>query len=153
MNNAINVYNTKFDKDRLIGLVKEASYDYGDGNAIDSLEKAAAVIRFLFDADNLPEERFWLIALNGARKVAGAFEVSHGTLMSSIVHPREIFSRAILCGAASIIVAHNHPSGSLDISPQDRTVTNRIRESGAILGIPLDDHIIVAAGGGFASAM
>lgn len=152
MYNAINIYNTRFDKDRLITLVKEASYDYGDRCVIDSPEKAADIIRHLFDADKLPEERFWLLALDGARKVAGAFEVSHGTLMSSLVHPREVFSRAILCGAASIIIAHNHPSGMLDISEQDREVTNRLRLSGEVLGIRLDDHIIVAAGGDFVSA-
>jgi len=152
MYNAINIFNTRFDKNRLIILVKEASFDYGDRCVIDSPEKAAAIVTDLFDADKLPEERLWLIALDGRRKISGAFEVSHGTLMASLVHPREIFSRAILCGAASIILAHNHPSGSLDISEQDREVTKRIRESGDLLGIRLDDHVIVAAGGDFVSA-
>jgi len=72
--------------------------------------------------------------------------VSHGTLVSSIVHPREIFSRAILAGAASIIIAHNHPSGCLDISEQDKEVTVRVKSAGALLGIALDDHVIVGGG-------
>jgi len=66
--------------------------------------------------------------------------------MSSLVHPREVFQRAILSGAASIIIAHNHPSGNLQISEQDREVTRRIRKAGDLLGIRLDDHIIVGNG-------
>jgi len=153
MYNAINVFNTRFDKDRLIMLVKEASFDYGNRCVVDSPSTAAAIIVDLFDADKLPEERLWLLALDGGRKISGAFEVSHGTLTSSLVHPREVFSRAILCGAASIILAHNHPSGMLDISEQDREVTKRIRQAGELLGIRLDDHIIVAAGGDYVSAL
>jgi DNA repair protein RadC len=88
-----------------------------------------------------------LLALDGGRKVSGAFEVSRGTLTSSLVHPREIFQRAILAGAASIIIAHNHPSGALTISEQDRDVTRRIEDVGELIGIPLDDHLIVAESG------
>jgi len=155
MNNTINVYNTRFDDDRLITLVKEASHDYGEEGKgiIDSPEKAAEVVISLFEADRLPEERLWLLALDGQRKIAGAFEVSHGTLLSSIVHPREIFSRAILCGSASIILLHNHPSGRLDISEKDNEVTRRIKLAGELMGIRLDDHIIIAAGGEFVSAL
>ena len=59
----------------------------------------------------------------------------------------EVFSRAILAGAASIIIAHNHPSGTLAVSKSDREVTRRIRQAGDIIGIRLDDHVIVADGG------
>jgi len=67
------------------------------------------------------------------------------------VHPREVFSFAIEDRAASIIVAHNHPSGFIDISESDREVTRRLREAGDIIGIRLDDHIVVA-GDDYASA-
>ena len=106
----------------------------------------------VFEASKLTEERLWLIALNGARKVAGLFEVSRGTLMSSLVHPREVFQRAILAGAASIIIVHNHPSGTLNISEEDREVTRTIKAAGELLGIGLDDHLIIADGT-FISAM
>ena len=81
------------------------------------------------------------------------YEVNNGqdTLMSSLVHPREVFALAIEDRAASIIIAHNHPSGMLDISEQDREVTRRIRQAGDIIGIRLDDHIIIA-GEDFVSA-
>jgi DNA repair protein RadC len=64
--------------------------------------------------------------------------------MSSLVHPREVFSLAIEDRAASIIIGHNHPSGLLEVSAQDREVTRRLRKAGDIVGIRLDDHIIVA---------
>ena len=90
------------------------------------------------------QEHFVLLTLDGARRLINKHTVTVGTLMSCPVHPREIFSLAIEDRAASIIVAHNHPSMLLDISESDREVTRRIRESGDLIGIRLDDHIIVA---------
>jgi len=143
----INRYGLKFNDERIGQLVKEETYAYDmDSCVIDSPEKAAALIEYVFDGSNLTQEYFWLIALNGARRVAAVFTVTIGTLMSSLVHPREVFSRAILAGAASIIVGHNHPSGMLDISDDDREVTKRLKLAGELLGIRLDDHIIVADG-------
>ncbi|MBB1579936.1 JAB domain-containing protein, partial [Candidatus Saccharibacteria bacterium] len=66
-----------------------------------------------------------------------------GTLTASLVHPREVFADAIADRAASIIVAHNHPSGSLEVSQADEDVTSRLAEAGKLLGITLNDHIIV----------
>lgn len=70
--------------------------------------------------------------------------ISIGTLSTSLVHPREVFEPAIVLHAASIIVAHNHPSGNVEPSLEDREVTSRLVESGCILGIGLTDHIIVS---------
>ena len=149
----ITKYAMKMDEDRINCLVKEKSINYDVTlGYIDSPEKAADLINKVFDAVNLSEEFFWLITLNGARKVSGVFEVSHGTINGAPVHPREIFARAMLAGAASIIVAHNHPSGNTSISEQDREVSRRLREAGDLLGIRLDDHIIVA-GTDYVSAM
>ena len=143
----INTFGIRFNSDRIGELVKENTFAYSTNETvIDSPEKAAKIIESLWDASNLAQEHFWLLALDGGRKVAGAFTVTVGTLMSSLVHPRECFQRAILAGAASIIVAHNHPSGSLDISEQDREVTRRLRQAGDLLGIRLDDHVIIADG-------
>jgi len=148
----INTFSIRYDDNRIGQLVKEETFAYDlDRCKIDSPEKVAELIELVFDGSKLAQEHFWLIALNGARNVAGVFTVSIGTLMASLVHPREVFSRAILAGAASIIIAHNHPSGSLEISENDREVTRRISQAGEVLGIRLDDHIIVADGG-FVSA-
>jgi DNA repair protein radC len=69
--------------------------------------------------------------------------VTIGTLTASLVHPREVFADAIVDRAASIIVAHNHPSGSLEASQADKDVTSRLAAAGKLLGITLNDHIIV----------
>ena len=132
------------DNDRRSILVKESSHDYSVSNLADSPERAAALFNAVFDCSNRPEEHFWMMTLDGARRVSGMFEVTVGTLMSSLVHPREIFIRAIAMHAASIIVCHNHPSGMLDVSEQDREVTKRLRQAGELLGVRLDDHIIIA---------
>ena len=108
---------------------------------IDSPEKAA---QQLSNIRNKKQEHFVLLTLDGARRLINNRVVTIGTLLSSLVHPREVFSLAIEDRAASIIIAHNHPSGLLDISEQDREVTRRIRQAGDIIGIRLDDHIIVA---------
>ena len=114
---------------------------------IDSPESAAGQLEFI---RNKKQEYFVLLTLDGARRLIKTRIITIGTLMSSLVHPREVFSPAIEDRAASIIIAHNHPSGMLDISEQDRDVTKRIRQAGELLGIKLDDHIIVA-GEGFVS--
>jgi len=115
---------------------------------IDSPEKAAEQ---LLNIRNKKQEYFVLLTLDGARRLINNRIVTIGTLMSSLVHPREVFSLAIEDRAASIIIAHNHPSGMLDISEQDREVTRRIKQAGDIIGIRLDDHIIIA-GDDFVSA-
>ena len=70
-----------------------------------------------------------------------------GTLTASLVHPREVFADAITDRAASIIIAHNHPSGNLEASEADKQVTHRIRKAGEILGIELIDHLIITKNG------
>jgi len=116
---------------------------------IDSPEKAAQQLDYI---RNKKQEYFVVLTLDGGRRLIQNRTITIGTLMSSLVHPREVFSPAIEDRAASIIIAHNHPSGMLDISEQDREVTRRIKLAGELLGIHLDDHIIIA-GDDFTSAM
>ena len=72
-------------------------------------------------------------------------KISEGILNSSLVHPREVFQRAILEPAASIILLHNHPSGNPEPSSEDLLVTRQLVEAGKIIGIPVQDHIILTA--------
>ena len=88
------------------------------------------------------KEHFYIIALN-SRNYSIA-EVSVGSLNASIVHPREVFAEAIKNKAASVVFAHNHPSGDPEPSEDDLLLTKKLVESGKILGIEVDDHIIVA---------
>jgi DNA repair protein RadC len=116
---------------------------------IDTSEKAAELLDFI---RNKKQEHFVVMTLDGARRLIRKRVVGIGTLLNSLVHPREIFSPAIEDRAATVIIAHNHPSGSLEISDFDREITRNIRQAGEILGIRLDDHIIVG-GDGYVSAM
>ncbi|MFA6608510.1 MAG: DNA repair protein RadC [Candidatus Paceibacterota bacterium] len=73
--------------------------------------------------------------------------ISIGTLNNSLVHPREVFEPAIKLSAASVIIAHNHPSGSLEPSKEDKKVTERLKQSGELLGIEIIDHVILSKSG------
>jgi len=88
------------------------------------------------------KEHFYIIALNSRNHSIA--EVSIGSLNASIVHPREVFAEAIKNKAASVIIAHNHPSGDPEPSDDDLVLTRKLVGSGKILGIEVIDHIIVA---------
>lgn len=107
---------------------------------IDSPEKAVAQLANIRDKK---QEYFVCLTLDGANRLIAKRIITIGTLTSSLVHPREVFADAITDRAASIIVAHNHPSGSLEPSRADMDVTDRLREAGDLLGVKLIDHIVV----------
>ena len=88
-------------------------------------------------------EHFAALYLNTAHEVIGFAIVSTGTANTTLVHPREVFQRAVLLGAMALIVAHNHPSGGERPSEEDSRVTKVLKEAGEVLGIRLLDHIIV----------
>jgi len=93
------------------------------------------------------QEHFICISMTGAGEVIASRVVTIGILNHSLVHPREVFAEAITDRAASVICVHNHPSGSLDASPQDIAITRQLAEAGALLGIQLLDHVIVTKTG------
>jgi DNA repair protein RadC len=104
---------------------------------------AITFLRSIFPDNS--REHFLAIYLDGNHQIVCFSVISTGTANSSLVHPREVFQRAILAGAISIIVAHNHPSGSLTPSGADHTTTSRIKDAGEILGIKLLDSLIITA--------
>ena len=110
---------------------------------IDSPEKA---VEQFADIRTKQQAYFVCLTLDGANRLIAKRIVSIGTLTSSLVHPREVYSDAITDRAASVIVAHNHPSGNSEPSQADRDVTERLREAGELLGISLLDHIIITKG-------
>lgn len=91
----------------------------------------------------LKKEMFKAILLDTKNQVIKIVEVSVGSLNSSIVHPREVFSEAIKCGCNSIIFVHNHPSGDPTPSTEDIQTTQRLESAGNILGIKVLDHIVL----------
>ncbi|MEW6358490.1 MAG: JAB domain-containing protein [Planctomycetota bacterium] len=89
------------------------------------------------------KEHFWTVGLTNAHHVKYVELVSLGTLNQSLVHPREVFRMAIAEGVASIILGHNHPSGNVEPSPEDCTITRRLADCGELLGIKVLDHVII----------
>ena len=111
-----------------------------DKPIIDSPEKA---VEQLADIREKKQEYFVCLTLDGANRLIAKRIITIGTLTCSLVHPREVFADAITDRAASIIVAHNHPSGNLEASNADRQVTERLADVGELIGIALLDHIII----------
>ena len=111
-----------------------------DQPIINTTAKAAAQLQ---DIRDKKQEYFVSLTLDGANRLIAKRTITIGILTASLVHPREVFADAITDRAASIIVAHNHPSGDLEPSQADNAVTDRLIESGELLGIQLLDHLIV----------
>lgn len=112
--------------------------------------------RIRFPADGVPwfaklvnrkTETFAVLTLNGAHEAIRMREVSRGLVNRSLVHPREVFEGAIRDRAVAVIVAHNHPSGNVEPSPEDRDVVQRLYKAGQTLGILVLDSLIVGARG------
>ncbi len=89
------------------------------------------------------KEHFYCVLLNSKNAVIGYDLITVGTLNESLIHPREVFKKAIKESACSIALVHNHPSGDPTPSEEDREVTRKIRETGKIIGIELIDHVII----------
>ncbi len=102
------------------------------------------LVRHLADR---PQETFTTLTMNGAHEVIRLRIISVGLVNRTVVHPREVFVGAIKDRAAALIACHNHPSGNLDPSREDREVTHRLYQAGETIGIPLLDHIIFSSRG------
>jgi DNA repair protein RadC len=109
-----------------------------------SHEVAQVFLDLLLLEDEIDQEKehFYVMHLDTRSRINLVELVSVGTLTGSLVHPRETFRRAVMQGSASIIVAHNHPSGEVDPSKDDTNVTRLLFEAGQILGITFLDHLI-----------
>ncbi|MFN0293358.1 RadC family protein [Pedobacter helvus] len=95
------------------------------------------------DLADLPHEEFWLLLLNRANIVIGKHFVSKGGQAGTVVDPKMIFKIALEHGAASVVLAHNHPSGSLKPSTADVSITKKLMELGKMMEIAVHDHLIV----------
>ena len=89
------------------------------------------------------EEYVYLICFDTKSHPLGLFEISHGTVNSAVLSPREIYMKALLCGAANIVMVHNHPSGDPMPSKADMEFTDRLIAASKLLGVELLDHIVI----------
>ena len=130
-----------------VSLIKEQAIPYAKSSLILTPQDVYELVtEYLQGTDR---EHFIAVFLDSRSAVIGINTVSIGTLTESLVHSREVFKGAILANAASVIVAHNHPTGDHHPSEADMSVTTKLKEAGRILGIPIEDHVIVAEAGYF----
>ena len=134
------------DARRFAGLLELARRAMGPSPGLE-LSRPEDVVPLLHDWRSARREHFVGFYLNARNQLLARDLVSVGSLSASIVHPREVFEPAIARGAAGVIVAHNHPSGDPEPSPEDVAVTRRLADAGTLLGIELLDHIVVAERG------
>lgn len=129
-------------------MVRESSLLYPQRRIKMAKDAVGLFLTFLQESDR---EQFFLLCLSTKNEPTAIHTVSVGSLDASIVHPREVFKTAILANSASVIVAHNHPSGDPTPSQPDLEVTKRLQEAGELLGITVLDHIIVGTEGAYVS--
>lgn len=133
-----------------IEMVKETSYNYESGilteDAISNTEKAFCSFEKVFRLSNQAEEVVALLVANSKLNIIGAFEVSRGSINSSIFSPPEILKRVLLCNGNRFYLAHNHPSGDVTPSSSDITSTKGMNEAANLLKLDLVDHLIIGDG-------
>jgi DNA repair protein RadC len=136
-------------------ILREATVSYAGkrieaSRSVKHAADAVAIFREWGIADRV-QECFGVMFLTTRHQCVGVQMVAMGTLSEVSVHPRELFRGAILAGAAAVLMVHNHPSGDPSPSADDLAITRRMKECGDLLGIPVLDHVIVTAGGGYVS--
>ncbi|HBI17486.1 MAG TPA: hypothetical protein DDY52_05090 [Candidatus Moranbacteria bacterium] len=114
-----------------------------EDNNLPVISSAKDAVAQLQELRTAKKENFVVLYLNARNQLICKEIISVGTLNANLVHPREVFKPAIDNFAASIIIAHNHPSGGAEPSDNDLSTTNRLKEAGKIMGIELLDHIII----------
>lgn len=118
-----------------------------DVAAFGSIDNPKKVFNLLEAESYLDTEHFFVITLNGARVPIKKHLISKGIANRTLVHPREVFIKAIEDMACAIVIAHNHPSGNIEPSDDDKLVTKRMMDAGKLIGIDVIDHVIVSRGG------
>lgn len=141
----ITTYKAKIDNDyRNTILVREKSSNYTALNNLDKPKQVVDVMNNVFSLNLMAEEYCFLICVDSKNHPVGFFEISHGTINSSLVSGRSVYSRALLLGAANILLIHNHPSGCTTPSTEDIQITEKLYNAGLLLDVQLLDHIIIA---------
>lgn len=129
----------KIVKNRLVMIKdKEVEYDY-----LKSTESVYSFLKEKVELHKEPEEVVVMLALDNKLNIVSYSDVARGDISKSLLNPREVFKRALVSNAKSIIIAHNHTSGDVKPSMEDIAITKAVKEAGDIIGIKLLDHLIV----------
>lgn len=125
-------------------LVRLGHVPFGQRLGVRSKEDLAPLLSRYYQMHD--REEVIAALLDNAHTVIGLVQISIGGLDAAVVDPRQIFKAALLANAASVILAHNHPSGNPEPSSADIRITRRLQQAGKMLGIPLLDHLIMSEG-------
>lgn len=143
----ITQYATVLDKEsRHSVLIKEQAFNY-PVTEFNTAESISHLLCDVFHLDIKTEEYVYLLCFNTRQRVQGVFELSHGTVNCSFCNPREIFQKALLCNASSVILAHNHPSGDCTPSQDDMQTYQKVKQAGELIGITVLDNLIITTDG------
>ncbi len=129
------------------GSLVFATREPGTSFEDEPINSAQDAVRHFASIRAMPQEVFAVMSLSGANKPIKTRWTTVGLLDCNQVHPREVFADPLMDRAAAVIVAHNHPSGTLEPSPEDLALTQRLQRAGELLGIKILDHLIVSANG------
>ena len=111
---------------------------------ISSADDAYQIFKRVFNADTFDWcEEVIMLCVNNSNKVVGFYKISSGGMTGTVIDVRMIFTTALQCLATGIIIAHNHPSGTLQPSEADKNITKKIKEAGKFLDINILDHLII----------
>lgn len=139
----INTYSLLLSEDKLPYLRKESSIDYAGDCKMQTPAVIVDMVNSCFELQHLAEEHVIMLALDTKKRIIGLFDTSHGSLASAECSSNNLFKRALLCNASTLIVVHNHPSGDTSPSHDDLVASENIRDAGQMIGIKLDDFIII----------
>lgn len=139
----VGIYDLYLKKNHMPYLAKISETSITGSEQLLTTKGAAVLLRNLFNADKLCEERMWMVCVNTQLIPVGIFEICHGNGNSATVSSKAICQRAMLCNANAVIVAHNHPSGSTLPSEADKKTTKSIEKALKLCEIMLLDHVII----------
>lgn len=137
-------YETMLNENKIPYMITKGNPYVADGRK--KYKYSSDIVAFITEnlkIQHKAEEFCYCLCLDTAGHITGCFEVSHGTVNGSLVMPREVYQKALMLGAVSIILTHNHPSGDPTPSKADLDVTKKIYKAGELLNVSLLDHIII----------
>lgn len=137
----ITVYDTEYYKGKLPELIERKKVVFEE--MITTPKSIVGIVNEIFNAKNRTEEYVWLVVLNINNKIIGVFEVAHGTVSKSVISPREIIMKSLLCGATGMILIHNHPGMKSFPSLDDIKFTDRLEKACKLMDLKLVDHIVI----------
>lgn len=135
-------YGTLLDENYFPVMFKEKAVNYKADNLY-TAKSIVLMMNDIFKMDVRSEEYLYELCFTAKMKLLGVFEIAHGTINHIQISPREIFQKALLCGATVVVLIHNHPSGDSSPSKDDILTAEQVNDAGELIGVSVVDHIIV----------